>query len=165
MKELESHIPPEEEIMEELRRIMPDRPKNAPHISEMSLMRAALNNLPYNLLLTWMVEKGFFKPAIYENMTDEQRRELWKKKPTPEEATKSMGRFSEKYSTQSFQDMANDISEAIQNCGLDETAVKEAIERARGHDTDSKDRDFQSIFLPIYLKLRKMGYSHKDVTA
>ena len=56
-------------------------------------------------------------------------------------------------------DLISHIEESLAECGIDSKAI-EAIRRALLHDFEKAQREL----LPVYRKLRVLGYSHKDLT-
>jgi hypothetical protein len=67
--------------------------------------------------------------------------------------------FSERYLLGTRESLLSDVHTAIEQSGVDESALKECIENIRKSDTGT----IVQFLLPVYIKLREMGYSHEDL--
>jgi len=72
--------------------------------------------------------------------------------------------YSEKLWNETKQQFLDEIEKAITESGVDRNKLLEYITARRDNIIREPDKESQRIlFLPIYIKLREMGYSHVDL--
>ena len=87
---------------------------------------------------------------------------------TPEKIAEKRRDYSEKYFNTPGTDFQRDFERAIQESGVDPEELYGWLEKRIKGDQEAKQMTYEENFLrrmllPIYLKLREMGYSHTDL--
>lgn len=68
--------------------------------------------------------------------------------------------YSEKWLTKTGADHLADVVAAIKAAGINEDELKTYVENYQRH---SSKEETERLLLPVYIKLREMGYSHEDL--
>ncbi|MBT6068545.1 hypothetical protein HOG48_02195 [Candidatus Peregrinibacteria bacterium] len=156
--------PIEDDIWEE---ISADWKGNYPNIAEAGndIIGSFLNNFFLKLLAvtsTEMMRES--QPWVFSEpeRTPLDGKSEWVETNEGEDAKTALIRLghSEKYLTETSITLWQNIKIAIDESGVDETSLKNYLEN---YQRSSSKEATERLLFPVYIQLRKMGYTHEDL--
>ena len=144
-----------------------------PNESKEEALRSYLNNFVHKIPGSDGVSNADFlfipKPAELDAKLKERRNSRpfrFDENNAEEMAEIHREGYSDKFIFQPYQQFIDDINTAIENSGVDRTALVKFIEEVRARKTPFDPIDGEKekeLVFPVFVKLRDMGYSLKDL--